>query len=136
MSATSTQAAKAYIEAKEALEAAEAAKASAEAALKLAYATEGIDMTVVDGVKVSITESSRSSFDVDILASLIKPTLLKKVTKLAVDADKLRAAVKTELIAEDVADAATKKTTFTRILVTPVTVQSKSASRTSVEGAA
>lgn len=128
---TTTQAAKAYIEAKEALEAAEAVKQAAEAELKLAYATAGIDMTVVDGIKVSITESSRSTFDVDALSSLIKPALLKKVTKLVVDADKLRAAVKTELIAEDVADAACKKTTFTRILVTPVSVESKSANRES-----
>lgn len=133
---TTTQAAKAYIEAKEALEAAEAAKQAAEAALKLAYATAGIDMTVVDGIKVTISESSRSSYDVDVLSSLIKPALLKKVTKLVVDADKLRAAVKTELIAEDVADAACKKSTFTRILVTPVSVESKSATRATVEGAA
>ena len=133
---TTTQAAKAYIEAKEALEAAEAAKQAAEAELKLAYATAGIDMTVVDGIKVTISESSRSSYDVDTLASLIKPALLKKVTKLVVDADKLRAAVKTELIAEDVADAACKKSTFTRILVTPVSVESKSANRASIEGAA
>lgn len=128
---TPSSAAQAYIAAKEALEAAEAAKQAAEAALKLAYATAGIDMTVVDGIKVSITESSRSTFDVEILAGLVKPAIFKKVTKLTVDADKLRAAVKTELIAQDVADAATKKTEFTRIMVTPVSSESKSANRAS-----
>jgi len=129
MSQTTSEAAKAFIKAKEALEAAEAVKAAAEAELKLAYATAGIDMTVVDGIKVTISESSRSSFDADILAGLVKPAIFKKVTKTVIDADKLRAAIKTELIAEDVADAATKKTSFTRILVTPVTVESKSANR-------
>ncbi len=126
---TPDQAAKAFIAAKEAFEAAEAAKKEAESQLKLAYAQSGIDMTVVDGIKVTISESSRSSYDADILAGLIKPALFKKVTKVAVDADKLKAAVKTELIAQDVADAATKTTSFTRILVTPVTVESKSANR-------
>lgn len=128
---TADQAAKAFIAAKEALEAAEAAKKEAEAQLKLAYATSGIEMTVVDGVKVTISESSRSTYDIDILAGLVKPAIFKKVTKLTVDADKLKAAVKTELIAEDVADAATKKSSFTRILVTPVSVESKSANRAS-----
>jgi predicted RNA-binding protein associated with RNAse of E/G family len=78
---------------------------------------------------VTISESSRSSYDADILAGLIKPGLFKKVTKVAVDADKLKAAVKTELIAQDVADAATKTTTFTRILVAPVSAESKSTAR-------
>lgn len=131
MSVSADQAAKAFIAAKEALEAAEAAKKEAEAQLKLAYATSGIEMTVVDGVKVTISESSRSTYDIDILAGLVKPAIFKKVTKLTVDADKLKAAVKTELIAEDVADAATKKSSFTRILVTPVSVESKSANRVS-----
>jgi hypothetical protein len=88
-------------------------------------------MTVVDGVKVTISESSRSSYDVEILSGLVKPAIFKKVTKLTVDADKLKAAVKTELIAQDVADAATKTTSFTRILTTPVSVESKSANRVS-----
>ena len=65
---TPDQAAKAFIAAKEALEAAEAAKKEAESQLKLAYAQSGIDMTVVDGIKVTISESSRSSYDADILA--------------------------------------------------------------------
>jgi hypothetical protein len=128
---TADQAAKAFIAAKEALEAAEAAKKEAESQLKLAYATAGIEMTVVDGVKVTISESSRSSYDVEILSGLVKPAIFKKVTKLTVDADKLKAAVKTELIAQDVADAATKTTSFTRILTTPVSVESKSANRVS-----
>jgi len=129
MTTTPDQAAKAFIAAKEALEAAEAAKKEAESQLKLSYATAGIDMTVVNGTKVTISESSRSSYDADILAGLIKPALFKKVTKVAIDADKLKAAVKTELIAQDVADAATKTTTFTRILVAPVSAESKSTAR-------
>lgn len=126
---TADQAAKAFIAAKEALEAAEAAKKEAESQLKLAYTKSGIEMTVVDGIKVTISESSRSSYDADILAGLIKPALFKKVTKVAIDADKLKAAVKTELIAQDVADAATKTTTFTRILVAPMSAESKSTAR-------
>lgn len=133
---TPDQAARLYIEAKEAVEAAEAAKEAAESTLKLAYATAGIEMTVVDGVKVSLTKSYRSTYSVEILSGLIKASIFKKVTKVVVDGDKLRAAVKTELIAEDVADAATSKTEYTRIMVTPVSAQSKSADRASVEGAA
>lgn len=128
---TPSQAAKAYIEAKEAAEAAEAALQAAKAELELAFATAGTDKAVVDGIKVSVVETSRSSYDLDILSGLVKPAILKKVTKTVVDADKLKAAVKTELIAQDVADAATKKSAFTRINVTPVAVESKSANRAS-----
>lgn len=128
---TPSQAAKAYIEAKEAAEAAEAALKAAKAELEVAYAAAGTDKAIVDGVKVTVTETSRSTYDADVLSGLVKPTILKKVTKLTVDATKLRAAIATELIAQDVADAATKTSTFTRVDIVAVSAESKSANRAS-----
>lgn len=131
MSQSPDAAAKAFIAAKEALEAAEAAKKEAEAQLKLAYASAGVDMTVVDGVKVTISESSRSAYDVEILRGLVKPTMFKQLTRSVVDADMLRACVDAGLVSADVADAATTKTSFTRVLISRVSVKSKSADRAS-----
>jgi hypothetical protein len=129
MSSSLDQAVRDYLVAKEAAAVAEAAKKAAEASLKLAYAAQGIDTSIVDGVKVKLVASSRSSYDAEALQALIAPSLYKKVTKPSVDAESLKSAIGLGLIQADVADAITKTTEFVSFRTTPVSVEAKSVTK-------
>lgn len=120
-----TQAASAFIAAKEALELAEKAKAQAEAIMKEAYAKAGITFEIVDGVKVAIEEKGRANYDAEALAELVSKPLFKLVTKQVIDGKKFKEAISLGKIESDVADAVTTTTEYTSIRVTPVSADAK-----------
>lgn len=124
-----TQAATAFIQAKEALEQAEKAKAQAEAILKEAYAKAGVDFTIVDGVKVAVIEAVRESYDAETLAEMVSGALYKLVTKPTVDSKKFRSAVDLGKIKPEVAEAVTKQTPYTSVRISPVSAEAKQESR-------
>lgn len=124
-----TQAATAFIQAKEALEQAEKAKAQAEALLKEAYAKAGVDFTIVDGVKVAVIEAVRESYDAETLAEMVSGALYKLVTKPTVDSKKFRSAVDLGKIKPEVAEAVTKQTPYTSVRISPVSAEAKHESR-------
>jgi hypothetical protein len=124
-----TQAAKAFIQAKEALEQAEKAKAQAEAILKEAYAKAGVSFEVVDDVKVAVIEAERASYDAEALAEMVSSAVYKMVTKPSVDSKKFRSAVELGKIKQDVADAVTSVTPYTTVRVNPLSADAKAESR-------
>lgn len=107
-----------YIAAKEALEAAEVAKKRAEATMKNLMAGSGIHSVTVDNTIVTVSETTRTSYDTEALSALISAHTFKKVTKPTVDAEAFRAAVAVGLISEDVVDTVAKTTTFSTVRVT------------------
>jgi len=117
---SSTATAIAYLRAREAFEQAEKAKKQAEADLKLAFATEGIEFTVVDGQMVKIVNGERTNYDAEALADLISAVLYKKVTKPSVDSKKFLSAVDMGSIKPEVVEAVTSTTPYTQVRVTDV----------------
>lgn len=109
-----------YLEARKALEVAEQAKAQAEAILKEAFARNGVDFGIAEGMKVTLIQGERPNYDVKALAELVSPALLKKVTKLTVDGTKFKSAVTLGTIKADVAEAVTKVTQYEQIRVTDI----------------
>ena len=97
-----------YIAAREAKAEAEEALKKAESAMRLAMAADSVDSVIVDGVKVSLVEGRRPSYDVDKLQQMIKPNLFKTLVKMVVDGEKFKAAVKLGSLASDVAEACTR----------------------------
>lgn len=124
-----TQAAKAFIQAKEALEQAEKAKAQAEAILKETYAKAGVSFEVVDDIKVSVVEAERASYDAEALAEMVSNAVYKMVTKATVDAKKFRSAVELGKVKQDVADAVTSVTPYTSVRIVPLSADAKAESR-------
>lgn len=110
----------AYLKAREAFEQAEKAKKQAEAELKLAFASEGIDFTVVDGQMVKVVEGERTNYDAETLRDLISAPLYKKVTKATVDGKKFQSAIDMGSIKPEVVDAITSVTPYTQVRVTDV----------------
>lgn len=109
---------KAYLEARKALEQAELIKKQAEATLKAVLASQGVDFSVADGVKVTIVKGERPNYDAEALKALIAPETLETVTKLAVDGKKFQSAVSVGLITPEVAQAVTKVTEYEQFRVT------------------
>ena len=108
----------AYLATREALEVAEKALAEAEAMMKVSFAQNGVDRAVANGVQVAIVSGSRPSYDVEKLADLVSPKILKTVTKLAVDGKKFKSAVEVGMIQADVAESVTKVTEYEQVRVT------------------
>lgn len=108
-------AAQAWIKAKDALEEAKKIKAQADALLKEAYAKAGVTFEVVDGVKISLIEGTRTSYDSEALAGLVSAPVYKMVTKPVIDSEMFEAAVKTGKIKPEVAQAVTSETSYTQI---------------------
>jgi hydrogenase maturation factor HypE len=108
----------AYLATREALEVAEKALAEAEAMMKVSFAQNGVDRAVANGVQVAIVSGSRPSYDVEKLADLVSPKVLKTVTKLAVDGKKFKSAVEVGMIQADVAESVTKVTEYEQVRVT------------------
>lgn len=107
-----------YIAAREAKAEAEEALKKAESAMRLAMAADSVDSVIVDGVKVSLVEGRRPSYDVDKLQQMIKPNLFKSLVKMVVDGEKFKAAVKLGSLASDVAEACTTYSEYTQVRVT------------------
>jgi len=117
---SSTATALAYLKAREAFEQAEKAKKQAEADMKLAFASEGIEFTVVDGQMVKIVNGERTTYDADALMNLISAVLYKKVTKPTVDSKKFLSAVDMGNIKPEVVEAVSSTTPYTQVRVTDV----------------
>lgn len=117
MRLTPDQAAQAVIEAKAQKAKAEAQCKQAEAQLKEAFAYEGITFTVVFGQKVQIVESARSTYDTEMLQSLVSPKLFNTVTTRKIDSELFRSAVALGTLKGDIADMVTevKITTGVRV---------------------
>lgn len=113
----SKTATKAYIEARKALEIAEAIKKQAEAEMKKALATEGVDFSIVDGVKVTVVQGERPNYDAEILRGLVDEATYSTVTKTAVDGSKMKSAVKVGLVSAEVAEAVTTVTYYEQVRV-------------------
>ena len=71
MALTADQAARAIVLAKNAKAEAEKAYRQAEVELREAFEKAGVTFTVVDGAKVNLIESIRSTFDTEKLAQLV-----------------------------------------------------------------
>lgn len=110
----------AYLKARRLFEEAEKAKKQAEAELKLAFASEGIDFTVVDGQMVKVVVGERTNYDADTLRDLISAPLFKKVTKASVDGKMFQSAVDMGTIKPEVVEAVTSVTEYTQVRVTDV----------------
>lgn len=111
---------KTYLQAKEALEQAEQALQKATESVKEALAKNGVSFTIVDGVKVALTEAERPKYDAEALAQLVKPALYKQVTKTEVDGKKFKAALELGTIKPEVAEAVTTVTSYAYLRVTEV----------------
>lgn len=110
----------AYLKAREAFEQAEKAKKQAEADMKLAFASEGIDFTVVDGQMVKIVNGERTNYDAEILRDLVSAPVFKKVTKSTVDGKMFQSAVDMGTIKPEVVEAVASTTPYTQVRVTDV----------------
>lgn len=113
----SKTATKAYIEARKALEIAEAIKKQAEAEMKKALATEGVDFSIVDGVKVTVVQGERPNYDAEILRGLVNELTYNTVTKTAVDGSKMKSAIKVGMVSAEVAEAITTVTYYEQVRV-------------------
>ena len=113
----SKTATKAYIEARKALEIAEAIKKQAEAEMKKALATEGVNFSIVDGVKVTVVQGERPNYDAEILRGLVDEATYSTVTKTAVDGSKMKSAVKVGMVSAEVAEAITTVTYYEQVRV-------------------
>jgi hypothetical protein len=114
-----------YLALKQAEAEATKAKKAAEAELRKELAQAGIDNYTVDGVLVKVVEAIRVSYDAETLSQMVKPAVLKKVTKIVVDNDLMESAVKVGLIDEQVAATATTVTPYSQVRVTPVSAEAK-----------
>jgi hypothetical protein len=113
----SKTATKAYIEARKALEIAEAIKKQAEAEMKKALATEGVNFSIVDGVKVTVVQGERPNYDAEILRGLVDEATYSTVTKTAVDGSKMKSAIKVGMVSAEVAEAITTVTYYEQVRV-------------------
>lgn len=108
------------------------AKKAAEAELRQELAKAGIDNYTTNGVIVKIVEATRVSFDAETLSQMVKPIVLKKVTKMVVDNDLMESAIKMGLIDQQVADTVATVTPYSQVRVTPVSAEAKAKKQQSV----
>lgn len=124
MALTADQAARAIVLAKNAKAEAEKAYRQAEVELREAFEKAGVTFTVVDGAKVNLIESIRSTFDTEKLAQLVSPKIFKQVTVAKIDSDLFKSAVKIGVIKQDIADSVTEVKPVMSVKVTEVSVKS------------
>ena len=123
MALTADQAARAIVLAKNAKAEAEKAYRQAEVELREAFEKAGVTFTVVDGAKVNLIESIRSTFDTENLAQLVSPKIFKQVTVAKIDSDLFKSAVKLGVIKQDIADSVTDVKPVMSVKVTEVSVK-------------
>lgn len=123
----------AYLKAKALFEEAEKAKKQAEAEMKLAFASEGIEFTVVDGQMVKIVNGERTNYDAEALRDLISAPLFKKVTKATVDGKMFQSAVDMGTIKPEVVEAVASITPYTQVRVTDVAKEKASTDKVTVK---
>lgn len=120
MALTADQAARAIVLAKNAKAEAEKAYRQAEVELREAFEKAGVTFTVVDGEKVNLIESIRSTFDTEKLAQLVSPKIFKQVTVAKIDNDLFKSAVKLGVIKQDIADSVTEVKPVMSVKITDV----------------
>lgn len=120
MALTADQAARAIVLAKNAKAEAEKAYRQAEVELREAFEKAGVTFTVVDGEKVNLIESIRSTFDTEKLAQLVSPKIFKQVTVAKIDSDLFKSAVKLGVIKQDIADSVTEVKPVMSVKITDV----------------
>ena len=123
MALTADQAARAIVLAKNAKAEAEKAYRQADVELREACEKAGVTFTVVDGAKVNLIESIRSTFDTEKLAQLVSPKIFKQVTVAKIDSDLFKSAVKLGVIKQDIADSVTDVKPVMSVKVTEVSVK-------------
>ena len=123
MALTADQAAREIVLAKNAKAEAEKAYRQAEVELREAFEKAGVTFTVVDGAKVNLIESIRSTFDTEKLAQLVSPKIFKQVTVAKIDSDLFKSAVKLGVIKQDIADSVTEVKPVMSVKVTEVSVK-------------
>lgn len=107
-----------YLLARQELEAIEKRKSELEEALKSAFMANDYDTFIVAGKRIALVQGERPKYDAALLAELVSPATLKKVTKLEIDGKKFKAGIEVGLISGDVADAVTTTTPYTQLRVT------------------
>ncbi len=75
--------------------------------------------------QTSIKCDGMKAYDAETLAQMVKPTVLKKVTKLVVENDLMDSAIKMGLIDEQVAATVASVTPYSQVRVTPISAEAK-----------
>lgn len=109
-----------YLVARDALAEAEQIKAKAEAAMKEAFASDGIDSLVVDGRKVTVTRKERLSVSAELLASKVSREWFRKLTTPSVKLPALRAALELGKLPESLVEEVGTTTVYDEVRVTAV----------------
>lgn len=110
-----------YITAKRELEAARTKLAAAEQNLKLVFASNNVTFTVVSGIKVSLEEKSRASYDSELFALSCDDDKVRNLVLVpTINGEMLMSALKMGLVDQSLVDAVTKKTAYTSIRLTDV----------------
>jgi hypothetical protein len=111
---------KLYMDARKAVEVAEAIKARAEAEMKQALAKAGVDFAIVDGIKVSVVQGERPTYNAETLRDLVDEATFATLTKVAVDGSKMKSAIKVGMVSAEVAEAVTSVTAYEQVRVVEV----------------
>lgn len=108
------------MDARKAVEVAEAIKARAEAEMKQALAKAGVDFAIVDGIKVSVVQGERPTYNAETLRNLVDEATFATLTKVAVDGSKMKSAIKVGMVSAEVAEAVTSVTAYEQVRVVEV----------------
>lgn len=121
-----------YLQAREDAAKADEVLKQAENAMRLAMAGASVQSAIVSGVKVSLVEGRRPSYDAEKLQQMVKPNLFKTLIKTVIDGEKFKAALKLGTLPQDIADACTKYSEYTQVRVTQATQAQETASVSAV----
>lgn len=114
---TLQQVAEQFLAAREALAVAEAAKKEADRLMREAFDKAGAESIIVGAEEVRLVPMPGDRYDAETLRGLVSPTVFKKITAVAVDNKKLKAAVEVGMVAQEVADTANVGKPFTQVRV-------------------
>jgi hypothetical protein len=108
----------AYLSARELAQDAEALRKAAEAEFVATLEDAGIDYGVTsDGVRVAVENRPRRTIDIGVLMECLTDEVIQQVIKTVVDTKAFDAAVKVNLIDENVADKAVRTDYSTQVRV-------------------
>lgn len=106
-----------YLASKRARELAEKAEAEAKALVEREFALAGVVSVEVNGMKVSLVEAFRRSFDVEALRGLVSDSVFDAITKVAVEPKAWDKARKAGSIADIVENEVVSGTAYVRLQV-------------------
>lgn len=108
----------AYLSARELAQDAEALRKAAEAEFVATLEDAGIDyVETSDGVRVAVENRPRRTIDINVLMEHLSDDVIQQIIKTAVDPKAFDAAVKVNLIDENVADKAVRTDYSTQVRV-------------------